>query len=141
VLRTLDQKHQDLLRRLATARQKENNPQSAVWAEAKSLLEVAEDEASRLRLRDLLRTIIAEIWVLIVAQPAQRFCAVQMLFTSGARRDYLILYRPAARNRQWGWWVRSLANMSANSELDLSQKKHVKELDATLSELTDLPEP
>src|SRR5262249_927757 len=54
VLRALEDKRQELVKRLAAAQQKESNPRDRAWAEAKTLLDLATDEPTRLRLRGLL---------------------------------------------------------------------------------------
>jgi hypothetical protein len=122
VLRTLEEKRSKLARELAEARQKESNPQSAAWAEAHSLLNVATDDATRLRLRGLLRSIIAGVWVLTVPRRSHRLAAVQINFVGGARRDYFIHYRTAGFCREGGWEATSTV-WNENSPIDLSEPK------------------
>jgi DNA invertase Pin-like site-specific DNA recombinase len=138
VLRSLDQKRQDLQKRLAAARQKESNPRSVAWAETQSLLDVARDEASRLRLRGLLRGIIDEAWVLVVPMRSHRLAVVQFFFSEGKRRDYLIHYHAAGRNRKGGWSSRSMAD-SAPKGLDLRKPDHARRLEKALRE-GEIPE-
>jgi DNA invertase Pin-like site-specific DNA recombinase len=125
-MQTLEAKRQDVLRREVAARQREANPQGAAWSKAQSLLDLAYDEDNRLRLRDLLPTIIERIWVLVVPSPLQRrptqptkthrkdgtmkprpagshrFALVQINFAEGARRFYLTHYQAAGRGRPGG---------------------------------------
>jgi hypothetical protein len=138
VLRALGDKHQALLRRLAAAKQKEANPLSAAWSEARTLLDVARDEEQRLRLRDLLRQLVEDVWVLVVtcpATPSHRLCAVQVNFASGTRRDYLIHYHAAGYRRPGGWWARSLATVAAPGDLDLRRPEDAQALEADLAKL------
>ena len=86
-----------------TLRQRESNPRSVAWAETQSLLDVAKNEVSRLRLRDLLRTIVEDIVVLIIRRRSHRFrAAVQVRFQGDGRRDYLIRSRSVyGHKREW----------------------------------------
>ena len=68
-LREKEAERQELAKRLTAARQRERTPRSAAFSAAKTLLDVAGDEAHRLRLRELLRTIVEEIVILIVPAP------------------------------------------------------------------------
>jgi hypothetical protein len=65
-LKKLDAEIVELKKQLAILRQQEANPLSVAWAETQSLLDIATTEGTRLRLRESLRTIIDEIWVLII---------------------------------------------------------------------------
>jgi DNA invertase Pin-like site-specific DNA recombinase len=136
VLKSLDEKRQDLQRRLAVARQKESNPTSAAWMEAQTLLAVAKDEASRLRLRGLLRAIVAEAWVLVVPRRSHRLAVVQFHFAGGARRDYFVAYRSAGRGRRERRWARSLASVIRRSDLDLRSPGDVCALESILQRLS-----
>ena len=112
VLVQLDARHQAKLRELAAARRAEENPLSGTWAEARTLLELAQDEGTRLRLRSLLQTAITEIWVLVVRVEDHVLCWSQVHFRSGVFRDVLIDYRPATRGRSMSWDVISIAKQS-----------------------------
>src|SRR5262249_13070634 len=135
VARRLDERLQDVLRRLAVARQQEANPRSAAWAEAKTLLAVANDEATRLRLRDLLRQIAERLWVVVVPRKSYRLCAVQILFQGGARRDYLVVYHAAGNHRPGGWKALSFADVVGADDLDLRRKADVRDLERFLAGL------
>ena len=131
-LRSLSDECNGLRKRLAEIRQKEANPRSVAWAETLSLLDVAKDEASRLRLRELLRTIVEEVWILIVPRKSHRLAAVQVYFRGDGRRDYLIHYQSAGHCREGGWSARSLPSDVSPKDLDLRRKKDVKGLEKML---------
>jgi DNA invertase Pin-like site-specific DNA recombinase len=133
VLRKLDAECSSLRKQLATLRQKESNPRSVAWVETLTLLDVAKDETKRLRLRELLRTIIAEIQVLIVPRRSHRLAVVQVFFEGDGRRDYLIHYQAKAYCRKGGWRACSLPNEIAPEDLDLRQKADAEELMKTLN--------
>jgi DNA invertase Pin-like site-specific DNA recombinase len=132
-MKTLEEKRQDLLRRRALAQQKEANPPGAAWAEAQTLLDVAQDEAARLRLRALLRIIIASMYILVVRRRSWRLAAVQIHFAECNRRDYLILNKAAGNGRKGGWWARSLSTVAAPGDIDLRKPAHAKRLEAILT--------
>ena len=132
VLKTMDEKRQDLLRRLTLARQKEANPQSQAWAEAKSLFDTVRDEAPRMRLRGLLQTIIEGVRVLIVAQKSQRLALVQINFYGGRERKYLIHSQAAARGVKGERTVTSFVHTPDAESLDLRKPEDVTELETVL---------
>jgi hypothetical protein len=132
VLRSLSVECDALRKKLVTLRQKESNPRGIAWAEALTLLDVAKDEAPRLRLRELLRTIIEEISVLIVPRRSHRLAAIQLRFLGDGSRDYLIWYQAAANGRAGGWLARSLPGEVAKVGLDLRRKQDVKQLTKVL---------
>lgn len=134
-IKTLDARRQDLRRRLAAARQLESNPRGEAWAEARTLLQAARDEAGRLRLRELLRTVVESVWILIVPRRSHRLAAVQINFAGGVRRDYLIHTWAAGYCREGGWEARSFADVAAPGDLDLRRPAHVKALEKLLAEM------
>jgi hypothetical protein len=98
----------------------------------------AASHCRRLRLRDLLRTVIEEAGILIVPRGSHRFAAVQLFFREGAHRDYVIHYRAAGYCREGGWEAKSArfaAGKGRSPELDLRQPDHVKRLQAVLKAL------
>jgi DNA invertase Pin-like site-specific DNA recombinase len=159
-LRNMNDKRQDLLKREKLARQKEANPQGAAWEEAQSLLAVAVDEATRLRLCDLLATIIQDIWLLVVPSPLQarptwrpkdkringtktprpsgshRFAAVQINFKDGAQRHYLIHHQAAGNGRPGGsdWVSVRWEDHELPGQLDLRQADDARQLAEVLSD-------
>jgi hypothetical protein len=101
-----------------------------------TLLDVATDEPHRLRLRELLRTLIAEIWILIVPRKSYRLCAVQIFFREGNEaRDYLIVYRSAAYKREGFWRAQSLKHDLVGGKLDLRRPEDADALSRTLREI------
>jgi DNA invertase Pin-like site-specific DNA recombinase len=128
VLRTLSEQAATLRQELAAARHEENNPRSEAWTQARSLLDVAGDEAQRLRLRSLLAALIMEIRVLIVRTKSHRFAAVQAFFAGGeATRDYLIWTR-AVYGHEREWAACSLPSTLASGGLDLRERKDAQAL-------------
>jgi hypothetical protein len=79
-LRLKESEQLELSTKLAEARLRERNPKSAAFAEMVTLAAFAASEQHRLRLRELLCTIIESIWVLIVPRKSHRLCAVQIFF-------------------------------------------------------------
>jgi hypothetical protein len=100
-----------------------------------TLVDIATSEQHRLRLRELLRTIIEEISVLIVPRRLHRLCVVQVYFTGGERRDYLIHYKAAGYCREGSWHARSLAGDLSARKLDLRNQKDADSLLQTLLEI------
>jgi DNA invertase Pin-like site-specific DNA recombinase len=140
VLRAMEDKRQELVKRLAAAQQKEANPRDRAWAEAKTLLDVATDEPTRLRLRGLLSAMVESIWVLIVPRAPWRLVAVQLHFTGDGHRDYLIVNKAADRWRKGGWQARSLPpELAGGQAFDLRKREHAQALERRLQNL-DLAE-
>ncbi len=86
-------------------------PAEAAWKEYGSLvdaLEQAPDQRdARLRLRAILRRVIACVWLLIVPRGRDRVAVVQVDFAGGARRSYLVWYHPTRSNGRAttpGYW-------------------------------------
>jgi DNA invertase Pin-like site-specific DNA recombinase len=139
-VKVLEVKRQDLQQRLAVARQREANPRSVAWAEAKGLLEVAHDEESRLRLRSLLRGIIESVWMVVVPRRSHRVAAVQVYFTGGGRRSYWIHYWSAGYCRSGGWRVRSYRSEYAVDPIGESDLRDLDEawgVEGSLRNMTD----
>jgi hypothetical protein len=133
VLRELHERLKRARKRQAEIRQQEANPRGVAWAEAQTLLDVAKDEPTRLRLREKLRAIISEIWVLIVPRRPHRLAIIQVFFEGDGRRDYLIHYRSAAFSCKGGWCACSLPSEIAPGDLDLRRKPDAEELMNMLS--------
>jgi DNA invertase Pin-like site-specific DNA recombinase len=109
-------------------------PLHAAWEQLPSLVDlIAEkgDEA-RLKLRTVLRRVIAEAWVLIVPRGSLRLASVQFFFSEGARRDYLILYQLATKKHPGGWQACSLATVAKDNELDLRRHRDAAALEKLL---------
>ena len=133
VLRSLSEECDKLRKQLVQLRQKESNPRSVAWAETLTLLDVAIDEPHRLRLRELLRTIIQEIRVLVIRRRSHRLVAVQVFFEGDTRRDYLI-HHQASYGHPESWAARSLPPDLAPKNLDLRRKADVALMTKRLSE-------
>jgi DNA invertase Pin-like site-specific DNA recombinase len=107
-------------------------PAARAWKELPPLVdlvrEAADPDAARLKLATVLRRTVGEAWVLIVPRGSYRLCAVQVFFDGGARRDYLILHQTAGYRRKGGWWVRSLAGVTAEGGLDLRDRRQALSL-------------
>jgi DNA invertase Pin-like site-specific DNA recombinase len=121
---------QDLLRHLTAARQREANPPATAWGEFKGLLPLAQQgEDTRLRLRKALRTIIKEIWMLVVPRGKHRLAYVQVYFRGKSwhesRRDYYIHAWAGGygRREESGWEVRS--HVSTPGFLELGDLRDV----------------
>jgi DNA invertase Pin-like site-specific DNA recombinase len=142
----LETEIKELKSQLAVARQKERHPRSASWAEAFTLMDAAQDEKARLKLRDVLQNMVESVWCLVVphqSQPSHRFCALQIAFAGDGTRHYLIHYQSSGFGRKGGWVARSLdaAGLAATNidtaGFDLRDKKSAAEL-ATVLEKIDL---
>ncbi len=136
--KALEEKRRDVASRLAAARQSESNPRSAAWGEAQTLIDMAKEEAHRLRLRGLLRQIIDTIYVLIVPRRSHRLAHVQVSFAGGARRDFLIHYWGAGYCRKGGVsshsmkWKNDSKGKKRTPDLDLRKPEHAKRQGAAL---------
>jgi DNA invertase Pin-like site-specific DNA recombinase len=135
VLRKLSEECDSLRKQLAVARQEESGSSGIAWSEAMTLVDAAQTEGARLRLRELLRTIVEEIVILIVPRRSHRLAALQIYFRGGRRRDYLIHYQAAGHCREGGWCARSLPNEIRSGNLDLRRKHDVQRLTETLAKI------
>jgi DNA invertase Pin-like site-specific DNA recombinase len=151
VLERQEAELQALTEQLAEARQEAASPLGDAWGACKTLLDALnvapETEEARVRLRAALRRIVEGFWCLFVARGSWRLAAVQVWFTGGARRDYLILHRAgtggAVGERPARWWARSLAGVAEPGDLDLRKRKDAKQLEKALGGVelpTDLDE-
>jgi DNA invertase Pin-like site-specific DNA recombinase len=145
-LRVLEAQARDLGDQLSDARQRAAHPLSETWGEAQGLLAAlatSPDPAdARTRLRDALRGLIAEAWLLVVPLPSHdRLCALQIYFHTDdpkkqKRRDYLILHRPGRNNGTPArWWSKSLSAVSIDGDLDLRRPEHAKKVEETLKKV------
>jgi DNA invertase Pin-like site-specific DNA recombinase len=113
-------------------------PAERAWQDLPSLADRVREggDTVRLALRPVLRRLIEGMHVLIVRRGAWRLCVVQVLFTEGgARRGYLVAYRPAGNGRQGGWWCCSLAHVLDPADLDLRKRDHAGQLESDLLKL------
>jgi hypothetical protein len=134
-LRTLEDKRQSLEKKLAEARVKETKPQGAAWSEMQTLLDVARDETGRLRLRALLRSTISDCWILVVPRRSFRLAAIQLHFTEGGHRDYLIKHVPAGCGRAGSVTTKSLTSKEHPhiENLDLRRREDSTALEEVLA--------
>jgi DNA invertase Pin-like site-specific DNA recombinase len=149
VLRVLEAQKRDLAEQLADARQRAAHPLSETWGEAKGLVDVIrtapDPDEARMRLRDALRSILAEAWLLVIPRGKDRLGALQLFFNTDKagkrrRRDYLIFHRATRAGRgDWreegGWRCKSLASVAQIGELDLRKREHARELEELLATL------
>src|SRR5262249_13735099 len=81
-----------------------------------------------------LRRIVEGVWCLFIGRGSLRIAAVQVWFTGGACREYLILHRAATGGsvgvRPARWWARSLAEVVAPGDLDLRRREDAQLLEA-----------
>lgn len=131
VLVGLAERQADLARRLADVRRAESAPVEAAWTGARELLRAAAtDEATRLRLRAHLQSLIQEAWCLILPRGGRRICVCQIHFrtrrAATVQRDYVIYYQSAGNGRPGGWAVLSAAAgiTSDAGPLDLRDPAH-----------------
>jgi DNA invertase Pin-like site-specific DNA recombinase len=156
-LRQLEARRKDVAARLAEAEQRAASPLSAAWGEALGLAEAldaaADREEARMRLRGVLRRVVADMRVVVVGRGRTRLAGLQIWFARPqngvARRDYLIAYtRPHDNGRvrsEGGWRAGSLPpDLSAEAGLDLKGRPdHVAGLvraleQVDLADLADL---
>jgi DNA invertase Pin-like site-specific DNA recombinase len=146
-LRTLETRKRDLADQLAEARRAALHPLSETWGEAKALAATLKNDDDRTRLRSALRSLIKEIWMLVVPinGGSDRWCAVEVFFNTDdpkvqRRRDYLIHYRAGRCNGTVATSrCVSLANVIDRDDLDLRDRSHAAALEAELLAL-DLDE-
>jgi DNA invertase Pin-like site-specific DNA recombinase len=141
VLERHEDEHKALVAQMDEASREAASPLGAAWGECLSLLDAVDTapdaEEARLRLRAALRRIAEGFWCLFLARGSWRVAAVQVWFTGGARRDYLIVHRAATGGavgeRPSRWWARSLADVAAPGELDLRRPEHARRLEKALA--------
>jgi DNA invertase Pin-like site-specific DNA recombinase len=138
--RQLDASEKELREQLDLARQRAAHPDGECWGEAMTLIDVLDNapdpKDARLKLRALLARLVESVWLLVVPRTeTRRFCAVQVNFASGARRDYLILSQSAGHRRKGGWECLSFAKVGAPGDLDLRRREDVAKLEQFLSGL------
>jgi hypothetical protein len=135
-LRELDARRKALADELAVARREAANPVSEYWGEFGNLhdaLRRAADQAdARIRLRSALRRMVGGIWCLFVARGRWQYAAVQVWFTGGSHRDYLI--RHARTPGSPGVATRSFVAPGADG-LDLRKPNHARRLERVLAKL------
>jgi hypothetical protein len=119
----LEGRQAELKARLEEAKAKESQPLASAWKECHGLIDTLASAAdpmdARLRLRAALRRTVEGIWLLVVPRFADRVAAVQVRFTGGEIRDYLIIHRPPRGNGNGKtpgrWCCASISSPSSDS--------------------------
>lgn len=141
VLRELEAERQPLVQALAHARQEAAAPLAANWTDCQNLVQILTKAPNpletRIKLRSAIRRIVEGIWCLFIPLGHNRLAAVQIWFTGGAHRDYLILHQRAINRfgstRPAHWTVRSLVTTTTPGDLDLRMPEHVAALENALT--------
>jgi DNA invertase Pin-like site-specific DNA recombinase len=126
---------------VATALQEELaravRPLARAWKELPGLMGMIREggDETRLRLRPVLRRVIADARVLIVPRGVWQLLALQLHFTGGACRSYLIVRQHAGFRRPGGWKAFSLAEVAGPGDLDLRRPADAAALEAWLAAL------
>jgi hypothetical protein len=126
---------------LAEARQEAASPLGEAWGECHSLLDVLDaapdPEEARVRLRAALRRIVETIRCVFVGRGRWRLAAVQLWFTGGSHRDYLIVHTGATGGsvgtRPSEWRACSLPADVGAEGLDLRRGADARGLAKTLA--------
>jgi hypothetical protein len=143
VLERRAEEQEQLVEELNTARQEAASPLGEAWDECKTLLDALKRapnlEEARVRLRSALRRIVENICCLFMARGRVRLAAVQIHFTGGKHRDYIILHEPAiggaVGTRSARWSCRSLADNAKLGDYDLRRREDAVELEQILSHI------
>jgi DNA invertase Pin-like site-specific DNA recombinase len=96
--------------KLQAARRKAAHPTAEAWGQARGLLKALDTQEDRLKLRGVLRKLIASVWVLVAANRRDRHALVHVTFKGGASRIYGIDFRPPRGNGKYskpGIWIAS----------------------------------
>jgi hypothetical protein len=104
-------------------------------------LDAAPDQTdARLRLRGVLRRVLASIELLVVPLGRDRLAAAQLWFADGQRcRSYLILHQPPKANGfkryEGDGSIRSFAEVHLSGQLDLRRPDHARRLETVLEKI------
>jgi hypothetical protein len=109
-------------------------PAEKAWKALPTLADLVKKggDESRLKLRPVLRRVIEGAWVLVVRRGIYMLAAVQVHFTGGGQRNWLILNKTAANNRAADWAARDFADVGLPDDLDLRKRSDVKALEREL---------
>jgi len=94
VSRTLEADRQAVTRALNDARRESSSPVAEAWGTCRSLLDALGSNTARTKLRSAFRRIVDGVWCVFEGTRKGKAAAVQIRFTGGHHRDYLILYKP-----------------------------------------------
>jgi DNA invertase Pin-like site-specific DNA recombinase len=138
----LETERERLAAALAAARVKAASPLSEAWGEFGTLAAAVEKATdprdARTRLRGVLRRMVAGIYCLFVGRGNTRYAAVQVWFTEGGHRDYLIRHKPRPSNTAKGQprfpepHVRSFAGPAVEGEFDLRDREDAAAMERAL---------
>jgi DNA invertase Pin-like site-specific DNA recombinase len=131
--------------RLAEAQQEAANPLANAWGDLPGLVEIAATPEGRVRLAAVLRRVVENVYCLFARNGDYRLAAVQIRFTGGVHRDYLIMHQPTKplghgtktsgpKLRPAQWWVRSFAEFDAPADIDLRKPDHAAIMEKLLGE-------
>ena len=138
VLRDREQEEERLAVELQEELARPVVPAERAWKELPSLVSLIKDsddpDAVRLKLRGVLRRVIDSVWVLTVPRGVVRRCAVQIHFTGGGVRNYMVHHRTAAYRRSERWSAESPEELIP-VKLDLRRRDHAKRLAAALERM------
>jgi DNA invertase Pin-like site-specific DNA recombinase len=118
---------------LAGARARAAHPLSESWGEAKALLGALTDEARRLRFRSELQRIVEEVRCLFVKNGPCKLAAVQMFFSGGRARFFVIRHRPTFTKRPARPEALSFVEVIGKEDLDLRKRDHARRLEKALA--------
>jgi DNA invertase Pin-like site-specific DNA recombinase len=111
-------------------------PAAKLWGELPGLVDllrtVEDPDAVRLKLRVVLGRTVSEAWAFVVKKGNVQLMPVQFLFTEGARREYLVVYRPAGHSWSAYSFAGSLADVLKVDDLDLRRPDDVRALEEEL---------
>jgi DNA invertase Pin-like site-specific DNA recombinase len=131
-----DREKRAVVKDLAEARTRAACPASAAWAEAVAAM--ARDDPGRLR-QALLAT-VEIVPCVFVHRGARDLAAVQVFFSGGGCRSYLILSRAGWSNgttqRERRWEARSFKDAGLDGGLDLRRADHATRLERALASVT-----
>lgn len=139
VLRTKEAEEEEVAERLQEQLALSARPAERAMHDLPGLVEMIESAADpdevRLKLRPILRRLIEQACVLIVPRGSFRLVAVQIFFTGGACRNYLLTHQTAGFRRPGGHWPPcspDWATVAKNGELDLRKPEHAARLERQL---------
>jgi DNA invertase Pin-like site-specific DNA recombinase len=139
LMRELEKDKKATAEQLERVRAEHATTEAEVLGESQSIIDLlAEAEgderfALRLKLKQRIRELVSEMWLLVVSHGWSRVAAMQVYFAEGGkRRDYLMAYRPSNRYQPASWHIRSLADVAALGPLDLRKPAHAKRLEKAL---------
>jgi DNA invertase Pin-like site-specific DNA recombinase len=113
-------------------------PAESAWRDLPGLVQLVREggDDARLRLRTVLLRLVADARVLVVRRGSWQLCGLQVYFTSGVTRSYLIANQSAGNGRRGGWQAKSFAAAGLPGTLDLRNRGHATRLEKALLAVT-----